>query len=120
MVRTTDTSILRWGGLAGAGGGVLLILVFGLVIGLAGPEPAGLAGPIDRFPQIRWVRTVENGLYLAALALWVPLRLTLYRSLRSGRPAPALFGSALGVLGIGLMATGAIPHVVTSRLPNNL
>lgn len=65
-----DSSILRWGGLAGIGGSVLLVVVFMI----AGPEPGGPAGPISRFPEIRVARTVENGLYLAVLALWVPLR----------------------------------------------
>ena len=82
----------------------------------AGPEPAGLAGPISRFPEIRVVRTVENGLYLAALALWVLLALALFQSLRRTRPASALFGSALNIFGLAVLAAGAIPHVVTSRL----
>ena len=69
-----DSSILRWGGLAGIGGSVLLVVVFMIVGIFAGPEPGGPAGPISRFPEIRVARTVENGLYLAVLALWVPLR----------------------------------------------
>jgi Domain of unknown function (DUF4386) len=111
-----DSSILRWGGLAGIGGSVFLVVVFAIVAIFAGPEPAGLAGPISRFPEIRVVRTVENGLYLAALALWVLLALALFQSLRRTRPASALFGSALNIFGLGVLAAGAIPHVVTSRL----
>ncbi|HKH52312.1 MAG TPA: hypothetical protein VKA77_11065 [Mycobacterium sp.] len=111
-----DSSILRWGGLAGIGGSVLLVVVFALVAIFAGPEPAGLAGPISRFPEIRVARTVENGLYLAALALWVLLALALFRTLRRTRPASALFGSALNIFGLAVLAAGAIPHVVTSRL----
>jgi hypothetical protein len=107
-----DSSILRWGGLAGIGGSVLFIVVFAIVGIFAGPEPAGLAGPISQFPEIRVARTVENGLYLAVLALWVPLALALFHSLRRTRPAAALFGSALNIFGLA----GAIPHVVTSRL----
>jgi Domain of unknown function (DUF4386) len=61
-------------------------------------------------------RTVENGLYLAALALWVPLALALFHRLRRTRPASALFGSALNILGLAVLAAGAILHVVTSRL----
>jgi hypothetical protein len=111
-----DSGILRWGGLAGIGGSVLFIVVFAIVGIFAGPEPAGPAGPISRFPEIRVARTVENGLYLAALALWVPLALALFHGLRKARPASALFGSALNILGIAVLAAGAIPHVVTSRL----
>ena len=111
-----DSSIPRWGGLAGIGGSVLLVVVFAIVGIFAGPEPAGPAGPISRFPEIRVARTVENGLYLAVLALWVPLPLALYRSLRRTRPAAALFGSALNIFGLTVLAAGAIPHAVTSRL----
>ena len=111
-----DSSIPRWGGLAGIGGSVLFVVVFAIVGIFAGPEPAGPAGPISRFPEIRVARTVENGLYLAVLALWVPLPLALYRSLRRTRPAAALFGSALNIFGLTVLAAGAIPHAVTSRL----
>ena len=116
MTNASDKSVLRWGGLASIGGGLLFILVFAWVIILAGPDPAGLAGPITKFPEIKTVRTVENGLYLAVLVLWVPVYLALYRRLERTRPAPALFGSALGVLGLGILAAGAIPHAATSRL----
>lgn len=116
MTNASDKSVLRWGGRASIGGGLLFILVFAWVVILAGPDPAGLAGPITRFPEIKTVRTVENGLYLAVLVLWVPLYLALYRRLERTRPAPALFGSVLGVLGLGVFAAGAIPHAATSRL----
>ena len=110
------TSVLRWGGLASVGGALLFIFVFAWVIVFAGPDPAGPAGPITRFPEIKTVRTVENGLYLAVMVLWVPFYLALHRRLVKFRPAPALFGSALGVLGLGVFAAGAIPHAATSRL----
>ncbi len=111
-----DSSIARWGGLAGIGGSVLFVVVFAIVAIFVGSEPGGVAGPISRFPEIRVVRTVENGLYLAALVLWVPLALALSRSLHRTRPASALFGSALNIFGLAVLAAGAIPHVVTSRL----
>jgi hypothetical protein len=82
-----DRSILRWGGLAGIGGSVLFIVVLAIVAIFAGAEPAGPADPISRFPEIRVARTVENGLYLAVLALWVPLALALFHGLRTTRPA---------------------------------
>jgi len=116
MTNESDKSVLRWAGLASIGGGLLFILVFVWVIVLAGPDPAGPAGPITKFPEIRTVRTVENGLYLAVLVLWVPIYLALYRRLERTRPAPALFGGALATLGLGVLAAGAIPHAATSRL----
>lgn len=111
-----DGGIARWGGLSGIGGGVLLLVVFAIVGIFAGAEPEGLAGPIERFPEIRTARTVENGLYLAVLVLWVPLALALFHTLRGTSPASALFGSALNVFGLAVLAAGAVPHVVTSRL----
>jgi hypothetical protein len=111
-----DRSVARWGGLAGVSGSILLVVVFAIVAIFAGPDPAGPEGPIGRFPEIRTARTVENGLYLAVLALWVPLALAAYRSLRRTSLASALFGSALNILGLAVLAAGAIPHVVTSRL----
>jgi hypothetical protein len=114
--RDDDRSVARWGGLAGIAGAVLLVVVFAIVGLFAGPDPAGPAGPIERFPEIRAVRTVENGLYLAVLALWVPLAVALSRALRGARPAAALFGGALNIVGLTVLAAGAIPHVVTSRL----
>jgi hypothetical protein len=118
QVMEEDKSVLRWSGLASVGGGLLFILIFAMVLVFAGADPAEPAGPIMRFPDIRVVRTVENSLYLAVLVLWVPLSLALYRRLRRTRPAPALFGSALSLLGIGVLAAGALPHVATARLSN--
>jgi Domain of unknown function (DUF4386) len=111
-----DANIARWGGLAGVGGSVLFVAVFAIVAIFVGPEPAAPDGPIARFPEIRVARTVENGFYLAVLALWVPLALALFHSLRRTHPAAALFGSALNIFGLGALVVGAVPHVVTSRL----
>ena len=111
-----ERSVLRWGGLASIVGGVLFIAVFAIVISLAGPDPVGPDGPIVKFPEISAVRTIENGLYLAVLVLWVPLYLALFQALRRSRLAPALFGSALSILGLGVLAAGALPHVVSVRL----
>ena len=115
-VTEEDSGDLRWAGLASIGGSLLFILIFAIVIVFAGSEPAGPAGPIMRFPDIRAVRTVENTLYLAVMVLWVPLFLALYRSLRTTSRGPALFGSTLSVLGLGVLAAGALPHVATVRL----
>lgn len=80
MTSTADRSVLRWGGIAGLGGAALFIVVFAIVAIFAGPEPAGPAGAIGRFPEIRVARTFENGLYLAVLMLWVPLALEIGRA----------------------------------------
>ena len=105
-----ERSVLRWGGLAGILGSALFMLVFvivGVFVRAAAAEP-GTA--LTKFPEIRTARIAENVLYLAVLILWVGHFLALYRALRT-IPAPALFGSVLGVVGLTLLAAGALPHV---------
>lgn len=53
-----DRSVLRWGGLAGIAGSLLLVTTFGIVATLIGAEDAGAAGKqaIIRFPDIRPAR----------------------------------------------------------------
>jgi hypothetical protein len=113
-----EKSVLRWGGLAGMLGGILLILTW--VVILAGPvgmeDPADLAGWVTRFPDIRVARVVENGIYLVALILEVMLFLALYRALRRTSLAPALFGSVLGILGLAVFMVGSLPHVAHAPL----
>jgi hypothetical protein len=111
-----ERRVLRWGGLAGILGAIIFILVFVIVIVFAGAEPAELEAKVERFPDIRAARTAENGLYLVILALWAIHFLALYRALRSKGLAPALFGCGLGVLGLAVLATGALPHVATSQI----
>jgi hypothetical protein len=112
-----EKSVLRWGGLAGILGGILFIAVFAIVgFGPVGMEPVEPAGEVMRFPEIRTARIVENGLYLAVLVLWVIHLLALYRALRGTSLAPALFGSALGILGLVMLVAGALPHVATDPI----
>ena len=111
-----ERALMRWGGLAGIIGGVLFLFVFVFVGAIVGPDPAGPEGPVSRFPEIKAARTLENTLYLAVLALWVIPFLALYRALRGISLAPALFGSVLGILGLAVLAAGALPHVATTRL----
>ena len=111
-----EKSVLRWGGLAGILGGIIFILVFVIVIVFVGPDPAEPEGEVMRFPDIKAARTVEDGLYLVVLILWVTHFLALYRALRGTRLAPALFGSVLGIMGLGVLAAGALPHVATAPI----
>src|SRR5215217_4184141 len=108
-----EKSVLRWGGLAGILGGIVFVLVFVVVIAFVGPEPVEPEGEVLRFPEIRAARTVEDGLYLVVLVLWVTHFLALYRALRGMSLAPALFGSVLGIVGLGVLAAGALPHVAS-------
>ena len=111
-----ERSVLRWGGLAGMLGFILLVLVWVVVGVFVPPDPTDLAGWVTRFPDIRAARIVENGIYLVALILEVPLFLALYRALRKTSLAPALFGSVLGILGLTVMVVGTTPHVAHAPL----
>jgi hypothetical protein len=109
-------STLRWGGLAGMSGSILLILVFGIVAAFVGMDPVGPEESVMRFPDLRAVRTVENSLYLVVLVLWIIHFLALHRALRTTSPAPALFGSVLSILGLVVLAAGALPHIATAPI----
>ena len=113
MKAMEEKSVLRWGGLAGILGGIIFILVFVIVIVFVGLDTLDPEGEVMRFPDIRGARTVENSLYLVVLILWVTFFLALYRALRGTSLAPALFGSVLGILGLVVLAAGALPHVAT-------
>ncbi len=108
--------ILRWGGLSGVLGSIILLIVFGIVIIFVGETPPTLQGLPIRFPSVRAARTVENGLYLVALILWVFHHLALFQTLRETRLASALFGSVMGILSLAMLIAGALPHVATSLL----
>ena len=112
-----EQSVLRWGGLAGIVGSILFIVVFAIVgFGPVGMEPVEPAVEPMRFPEIRMARIVEEGLYLTVLVLWVIHFLALYRALRGTSLAPALFGSALGILGLVMLVAGALPSVATDPI----
>jgi hypothetical protein len=113
-----EKSVLRWGGLAGILGGIIFIVVFVIVIVFVGADPAEPEGEVMRFPEIRAARTVENSLYLVVLILWIAHFLALYRALRGTSLAPALFGSVLGIVGLGVLAAGALPHVAQAPISN--
>ena len=73
---------------------------------------------IERFPEMRVGRTVENGLFLAVVILWVPHFLALYRALWRESLAPALFGSVLGIIGLAVIAAQNAHHYATLPLSN--
>jgi hypothetical protein len=112
-----EKSVLRWGGLAGIVGGILLVAVFvivGVFVGLDDPaEPEAL---VERFPDVRAPMFVVEVLYLGGLALWAIHFLALYRALRATSLAPALFGSALGIMGLVVLAAGAFPQLARTPI----
>lgn len=111
-----DNDVLRWGGISAIVGGIVFIGVFFIVGFFVGADPVELDDWVTRFPDIRMARVFENGLYLLSLLLWIPSYLAIYRALRKQASAAALFGSALGIIGLVIMASGALPHIATIPL----
>ncbi|WP_047866645.1 DUF4386 family protein [Rubrobacter aplysinae] len=112
-----ERSVLRWGGLAGMLGSVLMVVTF-VFVGVFVTLEESAAYLIERFPEIRAGRTVENSLFLAVVILWVPHFLALYRAMWRWSLAPALFGSVLGIMGLVVWAAQALHHVAQVPLSN--
>ena len=106
-----EKSVLRWGGLAGFWGSIILVLAMVFVAVAIGSDPEGLKEVVARFPEIHMLRVIENGVYLVGLLLEILLFLALFMALRKESLAPALFGSALGIVGLVSMVISATPHV---------
>ena len=106
-----EKSVLRWGGLAGILGSIILVLVMVFVAVAIGSGPDDLKEIVARFPDIHILRVIENGLYLVGLLHAILLFLALFYALRKTSLAPALFGSALGIVGLVSMAISSTPHV---------
>jgi hypothetical protein len=111
-----EKSVLRWGGLAGILGGIILILSMVVVVVFIPADPPSFTELVARFPGVQMIRVVENVLYLLGLVLGIPLILALFWSLRKTCLAPALFGCALGIVGLIGMIVSATPHVAHSPL----
>jgi len=111
-----ENSVLRWGGLAGVLGGIFLILSMLVVVVFVPADPPTFTELVARFPEVQIFRVAENVLYLLGLVSGIPLILALFWSLRKTSLAPALFGSALSIVGLTGMIVSATPHVAHSPL----
>lgn len=111
-----EKSVLRWGGMAGILGGILLILSMVVAVGFVPADPPTFTELVARFPDVRILRVAENVLYLLGLVSGIPLILALFFTLRKTSLAPALFGSALSIVGLIAMIAFATPHVAHSPL----
>src|SRR5918993_783370 len=95
-----EQSVLRWGGLAGIVGGILLVAVFVIVGVFVGPDPTEPEGLVMRFPDVRAAHVVEEVLYLGVLALGVAML---------GAPA---FGQGFGWMSLVVGVLGVAAGVV--------
>ena len=111
-----ERSVLRWGGLSGLLGVILFIVAIVYSMIFMGADPPNLVGWVTQFPDVKMIRVVENLSYLLGLVLQVPLFLALFMALRKTSLAPALFGSALGILGLGALVVSTTPHVAHAKL----
>ena len=111
-----DKSVLKWGGLAGILGGILLMLSMAVVVGFVPADPPTFAELVARFPDVQMIRVAENILYLLGLVAGIPLALAVFWSMRKTNLAPALFGSVLVIVGLICMIAMATPHVAHSPL----
>ena len=113
-----ERSLLRWGGLAGMLAGIVFILVPITLFGFVPPAPADPAGLVMRFPDVRAAIAVGNGLDFVVNIFWVALILALYRALGGTSLAPALFGSVLFVLGLGVLFVESSTQVAFDSISN--
>lgn len=113
-----EKSVLRWGGLAGILGGLVFILVPITLFGFVPPAPADPAGLVMRFPDVRTAIAIGNGLNFVANILIVGLFLALYRALQGSSPAPALWGSVLSILSLGVLFTESATQIAFDPISN--
>lgn len=113
-----DQSTARLGGLAGISGSLLLLGVFAFLSVFVGLETVDAQAALDRYPDIRWARVIENTAYLFALALWALHSVSLFVAIRADAPATALAAVVMSVLGLAILAAGAIPHTAETVISN--
>ena len=107
-----DRSIARLGGISGLLGSALLLAVFAFLSAFVGLETLSAQAALERYPDIRWARIIENSACLFALAFWVLHSLSLYVILRGDCPGASLAAVGMSVLGLTILAAGSIPHTV--------
>lgn len=107
---------LRWGGFCGILGSLSLVVVFVFLAVLTGLETVAIEAEMKRFPDIRPIRIIENSMYLLAIALWTVHSAAMYFGLREKALAPALLGIVFMILGLCVLAVGAVPHTMTDPI----
>lgn len=110
-----DRQLVRWGGIAGVGGALLLVASAVVVGGLGLPDASSVE-TLQDFANIESGRIAEHFLYLGSLMLMALHALVLYRILSRFHPAAALFGAATAAFGFVIMAGSSLLHLSTSPL----
>src|SRR3989442_10576642 len=97
-----EKSVLRWGGLAGILAGVFFLLTIITLVEFGPSTTAPAAQLVMNFPNVRTGLAVGNGFYFLVSVSLVGLVLGLYRALRGTSTGPALSGTVIYVLGLGV------------------
>lgn len=124
-----ERSLLRWGGLAGMLGGLVFILVPIILFGFVPQAPPGsfkLEGGaqvdpgalVRMFPDTRAAISVGNFVNFVSGTLSLALMLSLFQALRRSSLAPALFGAALYILGLGVIFTETVTQIAFDPISN--
>jgi Domain of unknown function (DUF4386) len=108
--------VLRWGGIAGVVGGLCSVITFVILLALVPAAPSDPSALVARWPNVRTATIVGESILLAGYILFVMLFLALYQALRGTSPAPALFGSGVGILGYVLFIVGGLPPVAFNTI----
>jgi hypothetical protein len=111
----TDRRLIRWGGIAGLAGPLLLIgsVVVVTVLGL--PDASDVETLRD-FADIESGRIAEHFLYLGALVMFALHVFVLQRMLTRANQTAALFGTVIAAFGLVIMAASSVLHLSTAPL----
>jgi hypothetical protein len=110
-----DSQLARWGGIAGLGGGLLMLGAFAVVISLGLPDASDPETLTD-FADIEVGRIAEHVVYLGALMFFSLHVVALYRLLCEAHLAAALFGTTVATFGFVVLVSSSMLHVSTSPL----
>ena len=107
--------LLGGAGITGVVGSLLVLAAFVLVGSLDLPDPFTTESLL-RFPEIQHARAAENLLYLAGVVLWAVHFDLLHRLLHATAPVLSAAARAIGVLGVAVLAAGALLNVATAPM----
>ena len=111
-----ERTVLRLGGLAGILGGIVFTFVPIVLFGFVPPAPSDPTQVVARFPSIALPLTIGNNLNFISDMLDLALLVALYRALRGTSLAPALFGTVMSILGLGVIFTETQTQVAFAPL----
>lgn len=111
-----ERSVLKWGGLAGILGGIVFLFVPIVLFGFVPPAPSDPSAVVARFPSISVPLAIGNNIDFVADILYLALVVALYRALRGTSLAPALFGTVMSILGLGVLFTETQTQVAFAPL----